>query len=440
MRRILAVLVLVLAALPARAALFSPETFTLANGLQVVAIEDRRVPVVSHMVWYRVGAADEQPGKSGLAHFLEHLMFKGTEKIAPGEFSKTVARNGGRDNAFTSHDYTAYFQNVARDRLELVMQMEADRMQNLRLTDEVVLPERDVILEERRSSLDNNPRSVLNEQMGAVQYMNHPYGKSIIGWEHEMRGLTTQDALDFYKRHYAPNNAILIVAGDINAAELRPLAEKYYGSIPRRDIAPRVRPQEPPQLAARRITLEDARARQPSWTRTWLAPTRNAGETQHAVPLTVLVEILNGRIGRLDRQLVQGEGIANSAGAYYDDDAKDRSVFGIAATPRPGQDMAKLEAAIDKLVADLVREGVTAAEVDRAKTTMKAQSVYARDSAGTAARVIGIGLTTGQTIAQIEAWPDAVATVTPEAVNAALRAVFDPRRSVTGILLPKPQS
>jgi zinc protease len=440
LRRILAVLALVLAALPARAALFNPETFTLANGLQVVAIEDRRVPVVSHMVWYRVGAADEQPGKSGLAHFLEHLMFKGTEKIAPGEFSKTVARNGGRDNAFTSHDYTAYFQNVARDRLELVMQMEADRMQNLRLTDEVVLPERDVVREERRSTLDNNPRSVLNEQMSAVQFMNHPYGKSIIGWDHEIARLSTQDALDFYRRHYAPNNAVLIVAGDINAAELKPLAEKYYGSIPRREIAPRERPQEPPQLAARRITLEDARARQPSWTRTWLAPSRNAGETQHAVPLTVLVEILNGRIGRLDRQLVQGEGVANSAGAWYDDDAQDRSVFGLSATPRPGQDMAKLEAAIDKLVAELLRDGVTAAEVDRAKTTMKAQSVYARDSAGTAARVIGIGLTTGQTIAQIETWPDAVAAVTPEAVNAAARAVFDLRRSVTGILLPKPQS
>ncbi len=440
MRRVLTVVLLLVAALPAQAALFNPETFTLPNGLQVVAIEDRRVPVVSHMVWYRVGAADEQPGKSGLAHFLEHLMFKGTSTLAPGEFSKTVARNGGRDNAFTSHDYTGYFQNVARDRLELVMRMEADRMQNLRLRDDIVLPERDVILEERRSTLDNNPRSVLGEQMSAVQFFNHPYGKSIIGWEHEMRGLTTQDALDFYKQHYAPNNAILIVAGDINAAELRPLAEKYYGSIPSGIVPPRVRPQEPPQLAARRITLEDGRTRQPSWTRTYLAPTRLAGETRHAVPLSVLVEILNGRIGRLDRALVQGDGVANGASAWYNDDAIDHSVFGLSATPRVGREVAALEAGIDKVIADLLRDGVTAEEVQRAKTAMRAQIVYARDGAGTAARVIGTGLTAGLTIEQIEAWPDLVAAVTPEAINEAARAVFDIRRSVTGILLPKPQS
>src|SRR5262245_42444103 len=195
---------LIALALPAWAKVFDPETFNLPNGLQVVVISNKRAPVVTHMVWYRIGAADEKPGKSGIAHFLEHLMFKGTPSIPPGEYSKIIARNGGRDNAFTSYDYTGYFQNVARDRLELVMKMEADRMSNLVLSDEVVNPERDVILEERRMVVDNRPASRLREQMQAALYLNHPYHRPIIGWEHEMRGLTRQDAIDWYKTYYTP--------------------------------------------------------------------------------------------------------------------------------------------------------------------------------------------------------------------------------------------
>ncbi len=421
----------------AQAAMFEPQTFTLANGMRVVVIEDRRAPVVTHMVWYKVGAADEQPGKSGIAHFLEHLMFKGTPSVPPGEFSKIVARNGGRDNAFTSQDYTAYFQNVARDRLELVMRMEADRMTHLRLTDKEVLPERDVILEERRSTLDNNPRSVLSEQMSAVQFMNHPYRKSIIGWEHEMRGLTTKDALEFYGKYYAPNNAILIVAGDINAKELRPLAEKYYGVIKAKAVVPRNRPQEPPQLAPRRISLTDARVRQPSWTRTYLAPTRTAGEKQHAIPLEVLSQILSGSTGRLDTQLVQGEGVATSAGSAYDDNAVDQSMFYLFASPKPGTDMAVLEAGIDKVIADLLDKGVTEEELARAKISLRASAIYARDDAASGARIFGAALLAGQSIEEIEAWPEMVAKVTVADVNAAARAVLDLRRSVTGQLLPK---
>jgi zinc protease len=232
MKRLLVSMTLLLAAaLPLRAAEVS--SFTLGNGLEVVVLEDHRAPVVVHMVWYRVGAADEPPGKSGIAHFLEHLMFKSTETLESGEFSRVVAANGGTDNAFTSYDYTAYFQRVAADRLELMMEMEADRMVNLRLTPEEVDTERQVILEERNQRTENEPGALFSEQRNAAQYMNHPYGIPIIGWRHEMEGLTLEDAKAFYREHYAPNNAILIVAGDVEPEAVREMAERHYGVIPR---------------------------------------------------------------------------------------------------------------------------------------------------------------------------------------------------------------
>ena len=249
------------------AAVFNPETFTLDNGMQVVVITNRRAPVVTHHVWYRIGSSDSPPGKSGLPHFHEHLMFKATKDLASGEFSKEVARNGGNENAFTGPDYTGYFQTIAKDRLELVMRMEADRMTNLVLAEDEVLRERDVVLEERSMRVDNNPSARFSEQMNAAQFLHHPYRMPVIGWRHEIEAYTREDSLEFYRTWYAPNNAILLVAGDIDAAELKPLAEKYYGSIPAREIPERVRVQEPPQAAARTVTLRDERVRQPSWLR-----------------------------------------------------------------------------------------------------------------------------------------------------------------------------
>ena len=277
-----------------KAAVFDPETFTLDNGMQVVVVTNRRAPVVSHHVWYRIGSADSPQGKSGLPHFLEHLMFKGTESLASGEFSRIVARNGGNENAFTGPDYTGYFQTIAKDRLELVMRMEADRMTNLVLDEEETLLERDVILEERSQRTDNDPGSRLSEQINAAQYLHHPYRLPIIGWRHEIESYSREDALDFYRTWYAPNNAILIVAGDIDAAELRPLAERYYGVIPAREIPERVRVQEPPQPAPRDVQLADPRVRQPSWVRSYLAPSFEHGASEHAYPLEVLAEILGG--------------------------------------------------------------------------------------------------------------------------------------------------
>lgn len=422
---------------PAQAGLFNPQTFRLDNGMDVVVIPDHRAPVVMQMVWYKVGAADEPVGKSGIAHFLEHLMFKGTKKIAPGDFSKIVARNGGRDNAFTSLDYTAYFQMVARDRLELVMELESDRMANLQLRDENVLPERQVILEERSSRTDNDPGALLSEQVSAAQYLAHPYGIPVIGWRHEMEQLKTEDALAFYRAHYTPANAILVVAGDVTAEELKPLAEKYYGAIPKRPDVPRVRPQEPPQLAERRVTLRDPSVRQPSWNRSYLAPSRSAGAKQHAVPLQVLADILGGgSTSRLYRTLVVEKQLAAGAGAYYSGVSLDKTRFSLYGAPAPGVDVADIEAAVDDVLADVLKTGVTEEEVKRSINGMLAGAVYARDSLRTAARVFGAALTSGLTVAEIEAWPDRVAQVTVEQVNAAARYVLDRKRSVTGILLP----
>ncbi|MSP67017.1 MAG: insulinase family protein [Alphaproteobacteria bacterium] len=414
------------------------ETFTLANGLQVVVIPDHRVAAVTHMVWYRVGAADDPPGKSGIAHFLEHLMFKGTAMLAPGAFSRTIAANGGRDNAFTSQDYTGYFQRIAKDRLELVMGMEADRMVNLRLTDPEVLPERDVVLEERRSRTDNEPSALLREQASVVQFFAHPYGRPVIGWEHEIRGLTTADALDFYRRHYGPNNAILVVAGDVTAAEVRPLAEKHFGPLPARALGARARLVEPPQRAARRVEYRDARVRHPTWARSFLAPSLLTGGAATAAALDVLAEILGGdATSRLYRTLVVDGGLATSAGAYYDDVQVDQTTFHLSASPRPGVTMAALEAAIEAEIQRLLQHGVDAAEVGRARDRLQAQAIFGRDSTMAVARRYGATLAVGGTLADVEEREARLDQVTAEAVTAAARAVLVPERSVTSLLLPK---
>ncbi len=435
-----AVLAAAFLAVPVRATVFSPETFSLPNGLQVVVIPDHRAPVVQNMIWYRIGAADEVAGKSGIAHFLEHLMFKGTTAVPKGGFSSTVARIGGQQNAFTSYDYTGYFETVARDQLELVIRLEADRMVNLKLTDAEVNPERQVILEERAMRTDSRPGALLEEQMSAAQFLNHPYHRPVIGWEHEMRGLTTADALAWYRKYYTPSNAILVISGDVTAAEVRPLAEKYFGPIKSRPIPVRVRPQEPPQRVARRVTLEDARVRQPVLNRSYLAPSRHGGETKHAIPLEVLAEILGSGTGRMQRDLVLNGGIATSAHAEYESTSYDSSTFGFRLGLKAGGDMNVLEAGLDKVLADLLRDGITEAELVRAKTGMVSSAVFARDSVTAGARTFGAALTAGLTIADVENWPDAVQAVTVDQVNAAARYVFDPKRSVTGLLLPKPQS
>jgi len=429
-------LVAAVAAGPANAKVFDPETFTLDNGMQVVVVPNDRVPVVTHMVWYKVGGIDEQEGQAGIAHLLEHLMFKGTKAHPSGEFSELVARNGGRENAFTSHDYTGYYQNVAKDRLEMVMELEADRMTNLVLTEKQVVPERQVVLEERHMRIENNPAAVLDERADAILYLNHPYRRPLIGWEHELVTLSVDDVLDFYKHWYAPNNAILVVAGDITAEELRPLAEKYYGAIPAAAAKPHLIPQEPPQKTARRIELRDERVRQPAWQRTFVAPGYLDGATEHAYPLQVLARILgDGATSRLYRSIVVEDKLAVSAGAWYDPSRRGPASFALYASPRPGVSMEQIEQAMTAAVDDLLRDGVTEDEVARIRTRMLADAVYARDSLGTGARVLGEALAIGLTVEDVEAWPERISAVTKEQVDAAARAVLDGNHSVTALLL-----
>jgi zinc protease len=427
--------------LPASAApgkTFGAETFTLDNGLQVVVIANHRAPVVHHAVWYRVGAADEPPGKSGIAHMLEHLMFKGTPSIAAGDFSKIVARNGGGDNAFTSHDYTGYFQNIAADRLALVMEMEADRMINLAFGEQDFLTERDVVLEERRSRTDNRAQAQFSEQVGAAQFLSHPYGLPVIGWEHEIRGYTYDDFLSFYQRYYAPSNAIVIVAGDITVEALRPLAERTYGAIPATFVPPRVRPLEPPQRAARRVVMHDARVASPEWMRSYLAPSYRTDQDHQAIAIDVLSTILgDGPTSRLYQSLVVDRQVATGAGAYYSGSSYDDTRFVVFARPSPGVEPATVEAAIDAELARLIADGVTDEELERAKFGIQALAVYSRDSLSTLARIFGVALTSGATVEDVENWPDLVEAVTADDIVEAARAVLLEQNSVTGMLLPE---
>jgi len=432
-------------AVPALAKVFDPVSFTLKNGLQVVVVENHRAPIVYHSVWYRVGAADEQAGESGLAHFLEHLMFKGTENLAPGQFSEIIAANGGRENAFTSWDYTAYYQTVAADRLEIMMKNEADRMANLRLTDDVVLPEREVVREERRSRIDNEPATQLGEISRAVQFLNHPYRIPIIGWDHEIEQLSTQAAVAFYDKWYAPNNAVLIVAGDVDPEQVHALAEKYYGVIPAKDIPQRKRVIEPPQNAPREVRLTSPRVRQPQVSISYLAPSyRQAdaeGNVDDAYALQVASEIVGGgATARLYSRLVVEQGIAGGAGAGYSPNNYDYSTFEFYVAPRPGQEVAPAEAALRAEIAKLKQDGVSAEEVAAAKKRLVAGAIFARDDFATAPRVIGAALTTGGSLEQVESWPERIGAVTVDEVNAALKEVLRDEQSVTSYLLPDPTS
>ena len=336
-----------------------PASFTLGNGMQVVVIPDHRTPVVTQMIWYKVGSADETPGKSGLAHFLEHLMFKGTAKHPAGEFSQTVLRIGGNENAFTSVDYTGYFQRVPREQLATMMEFEADRMTGLILKDENVLPERDVVLEEFNMRVANNPDARLTEQMMAALYLNHPYGRPVIGWRQEIEKLDREDALAFYKRFYAPNNAILVIAGDVDAKEIRPMVEKAYGGIPAQPAiaAQRIRPQEPVPAAPRTVTLSDPRVEQTGLRRYYLVPSSTTAAAGESPALDVLAQLMGGGSNSyLYRALVIDRQLATSAGAGYQGTSLDPSQFSLSVSPKPGVEFSQIEQVIDGVISDVIAE------------------------------------------------------------------------------------
>jgi zinc protease len=415
-----------------------PTSFTLDNGLQVVVIQDHRTPVVTQMIWYKVGSADETPGKSGLAHFLEHLMFKGTAKHPAGEFSQTVLRVGGNENAFTSYDYTGFFQRVPRDQLGRMMEFEADRMTGLILKDENVLPERDVVLEEYNMRVANNPDARLNEQMMAELYLNHPYGRPVIGWHHEIEKLTREEALAFYRRFYAPNNAILVIAGDVDAGEVRPMVEQTFGKVAAQPSIPahRVRPQEPEPTAVRTVTLADPHVEQPSVKRIYLVPSATTAAPGENAALDVLAQLMGGGSNSyLYRALVVDHPLAVGASAAYQGTSLDATQFSIAATPKPGVDFAQIEQAMDSVIANVAQNPASSEDIERVKTQLIAEAIYAQDNQATMARWYGGALTTGLSIADIRSWPDRIRAVTAEQVQEAAQKWLDKKRSVTGYLI-----
>ena len=411
--------------------------YTLDNGMEVVVVEDHRAPSVQQMVWYRAGSADEPKGSSGVAHFLEHLLFKATDKMEAGEFSATVAKNGGRDNAFTSYDYTAYFQRVASDRLELMMQMESDRMKNIRLTPENIETERNVIIEERNQRTENDPGALFREQMNAAQYLNHRYGTPVIGWMHEMRELDLKDAIDFYDLYYSPNNAILVVSGDVQPEEVLRLAKQYYGVIPANpDLPDRVRTQEPPQTAERRMTFRDDRVAQEYVSRSYLAQERDPGDQKTAAALTMLAEILGGGTTSYFAEKLQFDApIATYSAAFYNGLALDDTTFNVVVVPQPGVTLQEAEDAMDAAIASFMKKGVDPEQLDRIKQQVRAEQIYARDDADSVANRYGSALAIGLTVQDVQDWPDVLEAVTADEIMQAAKDVFNREASVTGWLM-----
>jgi zinc protease len=410
------------------------QSFTLGNGLQFIVIPAGTAPVVTQMVWYRVGAADEPPGQSGNAHFLEHLMFHGTTSHPQG-YSQELAAIGGVENAFTTADYTAYYQSVAKENLPLVMRYEADRMQNLVLEEKRVNAERDVVLEERRMRIENEPSSRLGEAMNAVLYLNHPYRAPVIGWPSEIEALNRDTALAFYDRFYTPNNATVVIAGDVDPAAVKAQAEEIYGPVKRRaEPPPRIRPQEPQPPAPRRLDLTDARAGQPYLRRNYLAPSVVTAAPGEAAALQVLAAVLSGETGRLYRALVTEQGKAAMAGAGYDPDALDYSPFAVYAVPRGDVTLPDLEAAMDAVLAGMRDEAVPEEELARAKRRLLAGAIYGQDDPGALARVFGEAAALGRGVADVQGWPGRIAAVKAADVQQAARTYLQPPRSVTGLL------
>jgi zinc protease len=410
----------------------------LENGLQIVVIPDHRTPVVTHMIWYQNGSADDPPGKSGIAHFLEHLMFKGT-KAHPKGFSDLVAELGGQENAFTAYDYTAYFQRVAKEHLATMMAFEADRMTGLILTDDVVAPERDVVLEERRMRTDTDPAQQLNEAVQASLFPHHPYGTPVIGWGHEIETLDRNDALTYYERFYTPANAILIVAGDVEAADVELLARESYGRIPSREKPPRrFRPQEPEPRAHRLVTLADPKVEQPAHERVFLVPSYTTGHPGEAEALEVLTHILGGgHTSLLYRELVIERKLAVAIGAYYMGTSLDATRLWIYAMPTPGTSLEQLDRAIDEVIARIADDRIDEADLQRARTRLVADAIYAQDNQASLARWYGASLATGLTIDDITRWPERIEAVSAEDAQKAARKWLDRRRAVTGFLLPE---
>ncbi|ESX24594.1 zinc protease [Mesorhizobium sp. L103C119B0] len=416
--------------------------FLLDNGMEVVVVPDHRAPIVTHMVWYKIGSADEPPGKSGIAHFFEHLMFKATTNHAAGEFDRAISAIGGSNNAFTSYDYTAFHETVAPPALGEMMSFEADRMRNLILTDEVIKTERDVILEERRARIDSNPQAVLDEEVDATLWQNQPYRIPVIGWMQEMEQLNRTDAVAFYDKYYRPNNAVLIVAGDVEPEVVKALAEKTYGKVARGpDLPPRIRPVEPEQNTKRTVTLTDGRVSVPSFSTQWVVPSYHTAKPGEAEALDLLGEILGGGSrSRLYQQLVVKQGIASATGAFFQGTMLDATNFTVYGAPRGDAKLSDVEAAVEAEIARIVKDGVTADELEKAKARYIRAMIFARDKQDEMANLYGAELATGGNVRDIEEWPDRIRKVTADEIKAVAARYLLLDRTTTGYLLPQQQA
>lgn len=418
--------------------LFGARQWRLANGLNVVLVENRRAPVVAQYLYYAAGGAEDPAGRSGVAHFLEHMMFKGSPNVPSGELSRRVAREGGNDNAFTSRDVTAYFQQVEASRLPLVMAMEADRFAAALIPPDQVESERNVILEERRQRTDSSARARFQEAFRAALWGPQAWpGRPIIGWEEEIRAITRDDLAGFYDRFYAPHNATLVVSGAVEEAELRALAEEHYGKVPARPGAGRDRARAPTAPHEARLTRRETTAREALMLRAWIAPSLTAGEARHALPLEVLAHLLGGGQGsRLYAALVE-TGLAVSAGASYDSESAGETEFTLWAIPRRGVAPERLEQEAAAVIARLLQDGPTEAEVARSTRQLSAGALLALDSFGAAPRMLGGALAIGLPAEVVEFWPSRLRAVTQPQVAAAARAVLGAAADTTGWLLPE---
>ena len=411
---------------------------TLSNGLKVIVKEDHRAPVLVQQVWYHVGSMDEITGATGIAHVLEHMMFKGTKSVPPGEFSRRIAAAGGRENAFTSYDYTAYFQQLHKDKLELAMKLESDRMQNLVLSDAEFAKEIKVVMEERRMRTDDEPHALLSEQLMAMAFEEHPYHHPIIGWMNDLKTLTAADARNWYHRWYTPNNATLVVAGDVNANDVFEMAQRYYGRIPSRPLPLRKNFIEPKQLGSKRFTVK-APAELPLLVMAYHAPTlRDPQRDTVPYALEVLGGVLDGnQSARLNKTLVREKQLASNVGAGYDSTARGPGLFTLEGTPSAGVSVAALESAILDQIALLVRDGISPEELARVKAQVTANEVYKLDSVFYQAMQLGQMESIGLKYQDIPLMLEKIQAVTALQVQEAARDILKDDSLIVGVLDPQ---
>ena len=420
-----------------------PQEFKLDNGFTVIVKPDRRAPTAVQMVWVRVGSMDEVDGSTGLAHVLEHMLFKGTRKLKPGEFSRRVAALGGRENAFTMRDATGYYQQIPAGKLEEVMKLESDRFANNQWADEEFQRELEVVKEERRMRTEDSPRALLWEVLNAATYQASPYRRPVVGWMSDLDSMTPQDARGFFRQWYVPGNAVLVVAGDVDPAQVRRLAEKYYGAIPARPVPPRKPRVEPPQAGIRRIEFK-APAEQAYLAMAYKVPQLTSfepsPENDDALALTVLAAVLDGYPGaRLDRALTQGsDRIADSVGAGNGLWGRGPQVFTLDGVPAPGKTAQQLEAGLRAEVARVAREGVSQAELERVKTQWIAGEVYKLDSLMSQARELGAYWIQGLPSNAGERLIQRLRGVTADQVKDVAARYFNDDQLTVGVLRPQP--